>query len=79
MICSRLEDCRLIILDMLSHADTLHRITSGLYINIILIDYVRTILNLNRSNSPWRLDPRENLEVYGPSNIPEGELHGLKM
>lgn len=35
-------------------------ITCGLYVNIILYDYVRTILNLNRSNSTWTLDPREN-------------------
>lgn len=34
------------------------RITCGLYVNIILIDYVRTILNLNQSNSSWTLDPR---------------------
>lgn len=28
-------------------------ITCGLYINIILIDYVRTILNLNRTDDDW--------------------------
>lgn len=33
-------------------------ITCGLYINCILKDYVRTILNLNRSDSVWDLDPR---------------------
>lgn len=33
-------------------------ITCGLYINCILKDYVRTILNLNRTNSAWDLDPR---------------------
>lgn len=33
-------------------------ITGGLYINIILKDYVRCILNLNRTNSAWDLDPR---------------------
>ncbi|KAH6659111.1 linoleate diol synthase [Truncatella angustata] len=33
-------------------------ITCGLYVNIILKDYVRTILNLNRSGSTWDLDPR---------------------
>ncbi|KAF2839651.1 hypothetical protein M501DRAFT_1015746 [Patellaria atrata CBS 101060] len=36
-------------------------ITCGLYINIILIDYVRTILNLNRCDSDWALDPRLNV------------------
>lgn len=33
-------------------------ITCGLYINCILRDYVRTILNLNRTDSIWDLDPR---------------------
>ncbi|KAI9166397.1 fatty acid oxygenase [Paramyrothecium foliicola] len=33
-------------------------ITCGLYVNIMLKDYVRTILNLNRSGSAWDLDPR---------------------
>ncbi|KAK6088565.1 fatty acid oxygenase [Seiridium cupressi] len=33
-------------------------VTCGLYINIVLKDYVRTILNLNRSGSTWDLDPR---------------------
>jgi linoleate 8R-lipoxygenase / 9,12-octadecadienoate 8-hydroperoxide 8R-isomerase len=33
-------------------------ITGGLYIQIILKDYVRTILNLNRTDSKWDLDPR---------------------
>ncbi|CAI4212608.1 unnamed protein product [Parascedosporium putredinis] len=33
-------------------------VTCGLYINIILRDYVRTILNVNRSDTAWALDPR---------------------
>jgi hypothetical protein len=33
-------------------------ITCGLYVNCILKDYVRTILNLNRSGTKWDLDPR---------------------
>jgi linoleate 8R-lipoxygenase/9,12-octadecadienoate 8-hydroperoxide 8R-isomerase len=37
---------------------TARLITGGLYINIILKDYVRCILNLNRTNSAWDLDPR---------------------
>ena len=36
-------------------------ITGGLYINIILKDYVRCILNLNRTNSAWDLDPRSEV------------------
>jgi hypothetical protein len=39
------------------------RVTCGLYINIVLNDYVRTILGLNRTNDTWNLDPR----VSGPS------------
>ncbi|TKA62848.1 hypothetical protein B0A49_11568 [Cryomyces minteri] len=33
-------------------------ITCGLYVNIILIDYVRTILNLNKTDDNWQLNPR---------------------
>lgn len=33
-------------------------ITCGLYINIVMKDYVRTILSLNRTASAWGLDPR---------------------
>ena len=36
-------------------------ITCGLYVNHILIDYVRTILNLNRTDENWQLDPRVNI------------------
>ena len=37
---------------------TARLITCGLYINIILKDYVRVILNLHRTESVWDLDPR---------------------
>ncbi|KAJ5273409.1 Psi-producing oxygenase A [Penicillium angulare] len=37
-------------------------ITCGLYINIILKDYLRTILDLNRTDSLWSLDPREEIK-----------------
>ncbi|EAU35794.1 hypothetical protein ATEG_03992 [Aspergillus terreus NIH2624] len=37
-------------------------VTCGLYINIILKDYVRTILNINRTNSTWSLDPRMDMK-----------------
>ncbi|KAH9885692.1 linoleate diol synthase [Xylariomycetidae sp. FL2044] len=40
---------------------TARLITSGLYINITLVDYVRNIVNLNRSNTTWTLDPRQNM------------------
>ena len=41
-------------------------ITCGLYVNCILKDYVRTILNLNRTDSDWDLDPRTAL-LTGPN------------
>lgn len=37
-------------------------ITCGLYVNIILIDYVRTILDLNRTDSNWQLNPRADMK-----------------
>lgn len=46
-------------------------ITCGLYINITLYDYLRTIVNLNRTNSTWCLDPRAHMEKAGatPSGL----------
>ncbi|KAL8369574.1 hypothetical protein RB595_000077 [Gaeumannomyces hyphopodioides] len=38
---------------------TARLITSGLYINITLVDYVRNIVNLNRVDTTWTLDPRQ--------------------
>ncbi|KAL7924797.1 heme peroxidase [Trichoderma austrokoningii] len=38
---------------------TARLVTSGLYINITLVDYVRNIVNLNRVDSEWTLDPRQ--------------------
>lgn len=48
-------------------------ITCGLYVNIILRDYVRTILSLNRTSSTWVLDPRwmEHKNIFN-EGIPEG-------
>ena len=40
-------------------------ITCGLYMNITLLDYLRTIVNLNRSNTTWTLDPRVDMEGSG--------------
>lgn len=52
---------------------TARLITCGLYVNIILLDYVRTILNVNKTDTEWVLDPRENPEyLFGPNHIPEG-------
>ncbi|KAF3936797.1 hypothetical protein ABW19_dt0203465 [Dactylella cylindrospora] len=48
-------------------------ITCGLYINIILIDYIRVILNLTRTESTWCLDPRSEIEkVFGSTGSPQG-------
>ena len=45
---------------------TARLINCGLYINIILKDYVRTILDLNRTKSDWALDPR-TAKLTGPT------------
>ncbi|KAB8232735.1 peroxidase/cytochrome P450 family protein [Aspergillus alliaceus] len=42
-------------------------VTCGLYINITLYDYLRTIVNLNRVNSTWCLDPRAQMEGNDPT------------
>ena len=48
--------------------------TCGLYVNIILWDYLRTILNLNSNpvNSDWKLDPRGRIEVFDAQGVPRG-------
>lgn len=52
---------------------TARLVTCGLYVNIILNDYVKTILNLNRSNSTWTLDPRKDFsEVFDAQGVPSG-------
>lgn len=41
--------------------------------NIILFDYMKTILNLNRSSSTWLLDPRENINnIFDAAVVPQG-------
>ncbi|RFU32995.1 hypothetical protein B7463_g3353, partial [Scytalidium lignicola] len=50
-------------------------VTCGLYVNMILSDYLRTILNLNRNPVPsdWKLDPREDLSpVFDSQGSPRG-------
>jgi hypothetical protein len=42
---------------------TARLITSGLYINITLLDYVRNIVNLNRCDTTWTLDPRVDMGI----------------
>lgn len=48
-------------------------VTCGLYINFILNDYLRTIVNLNRVDTTWTLDPRfEPEKIYNPDGTPAG-------
>ena len=37
----------------------------GYYINVTLYDYLRTIINLNRTNTTWSLDPRAEMSKTG--------------
>lgn len=48
-------------------------VTCGLYMNITLVDYVRTIVNVNRTNSNWTLDPRVDMDkMFGKDGTPRG-------
>ena len=48
-------------------------ITCGMYMNVTLMDYLRTIVNLNRSNTTWTLDPRVEMgKVFGMDGSPRG-------
>lgn len=53
---------------------TARLVTCGLYMNITLGDYLRTIVNLNRSNTTWSLDPRQEMgkTVMGQEAPPRG-------
>ena len=54
--------------------NTARLVTCGLYMNITLLDYLRTIVNLNRSNTTWTLDPRVEMgkTVMGEASAPRG-------
>lgn len=53
---------------------TARLVTCGLYINIILQDYVRVILGLNRVDSLWNLDPRaDHAKALSKHKIPEAQ------
>ena len=55
-------------------------ITCGLYINIILRDYVRVILNLNRTDTTWTLDPRDQaFDAFDEDGIPKGVGNQVSM
>ncbi|OOO07799.1 hypothetical protein OAory_01042990 [Aspergillus oryzae] len=49
-------------------------VTCGLYVNIILGDYLRTILNLNTNpvDSDWKLDPRTEISALNSPTVPRG-------
>lgn len=54
--CSRLDDCEFFCWTVHDQRVLITgSITCGLYINITLHDYLRTIVNLNRTNSTWCL------------------------
>jgi hypothetical protein len=54
---------------MISHCS----VTCGLYINIILGDYLRSIIAMNGTNDSWVLDPRaQGPDVYGAQGVPSG-------
>src|SRR5271155_4071100 len=50
-------------------------INCGFYVNVILKDYVRTILSLNRTGTLWDLDPRTN-ETKTSLNSPAQQAVG---
>lgn len=41
-------------------------VTGGLYVNILIHDYLRTILNLHRTESDWFFDPRQEMNGGAP-------------
>ena len=50
---------------------TARLINERTYVNIILHDYLRVILGINRTNSSWTLDPRQDFSNVGTGgNIP---------
>jgi hypothetical protein len=51
---------------------TARLVTCGLYVNIILKDYVRVILCLNRTDSTWTIDPRTDMDRHNPKSAPTG-------
>ncbi|KAL0938207.1 linoleate diol synthase [Colletotrichum truncatum] len=53
---------------------TARLVTCGLYINITLVDYVRNIVNLNRTNTTWTLDPRQEAGLN--AGTPDGAESG---
>lgn len=59
---------------------TARLVTCGLYVNVILKDYVRTILNVNRTNSTWSLDPRSDMgdmADFGTGNQVSAEFNAV--
>ena len=44
-------------------------IVCGLYVNIILSDYIRTIVNLIQTKNTWRIDPRGEIKGGPPRGV----------
>lgn len=77
MTCSRQAGCKFpatcCLRVIVRKTNLLGRITGALWVNIILFDYVKTILNLNRSDTAWSLDPRVNFNtIFDSTGIPQG-------
>lgn len=72
MICSRYSILISRAADRANIKQTGRLVTCGLYINITLGDYLRTIVNLNRTNSTWSLDPRMEGKAFGNDGTPRG-------
>lgn len=51
---------------------TARLITCGLYMSIILHDYVRTLIGLNETEMQWSLDPRDNPDTGDPAPASSG-------
>ncbi|KAK8047894.1 hypothetical protein PG996_015958 [Apiospora saccharicola] len=49
------------------------RITGRLYINIILNDYLRTFLGINRTDKEWNLEPETLNQIFPSSDIEASE------
>lgn len=85
MICFRPEDCRLwVSCNDYNVKLTFNSITCGLYINITLYDYLRTIVNLNRTNSTWCLvsrrtkdNPNQAELISKPRQDPRAQMEKL--
>lgn len=52
-----------------------YRITCGMYINISVHDYLRVLTRIHLKNTPWTLDPRNEIPLAGidPRGVQRGQ------